>query len=118
MKPYETSYRPEEKLTYFGVAMDDRYVQRFALMFSDGRRISIPYAVLPLIMLDAQARLHIVSRDFHVTITGKNLALLSDYLDRGLVTWIKEKTSPFNKKEEDEFEVIIDKLDISSELLI
>lgn len=99
------SHKQWEKTSpYFGLAPDkDSYIKRFALQLRTGKSYSIPYALLPVIELDSNQTLRILSHDLKVTITGRNLKKLAKHLGDEKVTWIKEDPSGKDSNEESLF---------------
>ena len=78
---------------YFGIAEDTAFVLRIKLLFRDGRRVSIPYAYLPIIELRPDGELSIRTEDLSITVYGRGLVELEQWLSVERVLWIKESES-------------------------
>lgn len=66
------------------------YLKRLKLIFRDGKRISMPYAYLPLITLEAIGNLIIKAGSFVVKIKGRGLDILEEALSQEIVSEIAE----------------------------
>lgn len=95
------SVKDNEKTShYYGIERGNRYVQRFKLLFRDGRVISMPYAHLPVFDYDPVGMLKIQTSEINVMIKGRALNKLLDWFNEQKVLWIKESASGIDGGEE------------------
>lgn len=84
---------------YFGVEQGKTILRRFKLLLRTGKQVSIPYAFLPIIILEHEGLIHIKTNDLHITIEGRGLKALEEHLSQEKVRWIKESVSGLDQEE-------------------
>ena len=96
--------KPVEK-TYagFGVFRGKDTAGRLNLYLKNGAKYSFSYALLPVISFMPPRRLVIKFTGYDVTIEGRGLQILDDYLSQENVNWIKEDPSGFDDPKEEVF---------------
>lgn len=112
---WKSAKAPEQPAECFGIERGNRFVRRFKLFFRDGGIISIPYAHLPVIIFNPDKNLKIKTSDIQITVKGRGLDKLSDWLNEEKVLWIKE--SPSNIDTEDS-EVFVSDIQVDGDLLV
>jgi len=100
---------------FFGLERGNRFVRRFKLLLRDGREFSVPYAYLPIILYDPDRNLIIRTGDVEITIVGRSLKILADWLNEEKVLWIKESESGIDDEDD---EVFILSISVDGELMI
>lgn len=100
----------EQDADFYGLERGNRFVRRFKLFFRTGSVISIPYAYLPVIIYDPDKHLKIKTGELEITIKGRGLDKLSDWLNEEKVLWIKESASNIDSEDGDVFvsEIAVD----------
>ena len=100
----------EKQYSYFGVERNNKMVRRFKLIFRSGKQLSIPYAYLPVIVLEHDGLVCIKTSDLSISIKGRGLKALEEYLSKEVVRWIKESVSNRDTRETEDFisEIIVD----------
>ncbi len=89
---------------YFEVEQRDDYpAPKLCLLFRDGRRVYVPYAHLALIDFQPGEGLKITAHNLAVTICGRGLDKVMDYLYADRVRWIRESNSVMDDGSEDVF---------------
>ncbi len=78
---------------YYALGGQGKYLKRFKLKLRVGSIYSIPYALLPIIILNGNGSLDILSHGLNVNIRGRNLKELEKWLSEEIVLWIKESAS-------------------------
>ncbi len=84
---------------YFGVEQGKINLRRFKLLLRTGKQVSIPYAFLPIIILEHEGLIHIKTNDLNITIEGRGLKALEEHLSQEKVRWIKESISGNDQNE-------------------
>lgn len=92
-KTFPKAKAAREPEQYFAVSGDDIPLKRFKLILRSGASFSVPYALLPIIILTSQKDLLIKSYGLRIHITGRNLEALEEELTDESVLWIKESLS-------------------------
>ncbi|MBO6516060.1 MAG: hypothetical protein JJ975_05880 [Bacteroidia bacterium] len=117
-KTQKTHWQPggkgEKPKKYYGIESGGRPVKRFHLIKKNGIPLCVPYALLPLVTMDAQSNLLIVSHDLKITIKGRNMKKLYDAFGGEAVMWIKESDTEMDDESED---VFVQTIIIASKLL-
>lgn len=90
-------------------------LSRFRLLIRDGRVYSVPYALLPLVILEPERALLIRSSDLEITIQGRNLGKLEEALSTERVSWIKESPSGLD---DGQHELFVSHIQIMGELTV
>lgn len=100
----------EKHYNYFGVERNSKTLRRFKLILRSGRVVSIPYAFLPVMVLEHDGLVCIKTSDLSIEIRGRGLTALEEYLSKEVVRWIKESSSKRDTKETEDFvsEIVID----------
>jgi hypothetical protein len=101
--------------SFFDIERGNRFIRRFKLLFRDGRVISIPYAYLPVIIFDPARNLLIKTTDVEITIKGRTLNTLADWLSEEKVIWIKESESGVDDQGS---EVFVSDIQIDGDLMM
>lgn len=78
---------------YYAVHAKESSPKRLKLYLRTSERISLPYSLLPIIMLVDGSKLYIKAHELLVTIKGRNLDPLEEALSLEHVKWIKESPS-------------------------
>ena len=110
---YSAKSQPKTGKKYFATQPGREIVKRFKLRLRTGRSYSIPYALLPIIELDSNKLLRILSHDLNVTLQGRNLGLVEKHLAEERIIWIRESHSGTDDGESD---VFVSQINVSSEL--
>lgn len=100
----------EKQYSYFGIERNNKTIRRFKLILRSGKQVSIPYAFLPVIVLENEGFVCIKTKDISISIKGRGLKPLEEYLSKEVVRWIKESVSKRDTKETEDFisEIVID----------
>ena len=77
----------------FAVVKSNTYLRRFRLIMRDGRIVSVPYAHLPIIEYVHDQGIIISINELDITITGRGLDELENWLSDEKVLWMKESPS-------------------------
>lgn len=93
----------EEQKHYYGLETGNRVVRRFKLLLRSGKTVSIPYAYLPVITLTAEKQLVINTHDLTITIKGRGLHKIEEWLTEEKVLWIQESHTTTDTDEGDVF---------------
>ncbi|MEP1782124.1 hypothetical protein [Reichenbachiella sp.] len=83
----------ENPAQHYAIASDDEIIKRFKLVLRSGEVYSVPYSLLPVFMLLGGKELIIKAYGVHVTIKGRNLNPIEEYLSNEMLLWIKESPS-------------------------
>ena len=78
---------------HYAIASDDEIIKRFKLFLRSGEVYSVPYSLLPVFMLLGGKELIIKTYGVHISIKGRNLAPIEEYLSDEMLLWIKESAS-------------------------
>ncbi len=65
--------------------------------------MQVSYAVLPNVILQSDQVLEINTGQFRITINGRGLEVLEEYIAREIVNWIKESETLLDDKDEHVF---------------
>lgn len=87
----------------YEVAKNENDPRRFKLIFADGRKISIPYASLPIIILDSEKNLTLRTHGIEVLIRGRGLDIVEQMLSEERVTMIMESNLSVDDNQTDVF---------------
>lgn len=68
-------------------------VKRFKIILRSGETWSIPYSLLPVYRLKDGRQILIITHDLTITIDGRNLSDIEEYLSKEHITWLKESPS-------------------------
>jgi hypothetical protein len=71
-------------------ADDARELRRFRLIFTDGRKISIPYARLPIVLLDTEGTLTLRMGDTEIIIEGRGLEMVEELFSEERIKYLRE----------------------------
>lgn len=99
----------------FGVETGKRLVRRFRLFFRDGGVMSIPYALLPLIILEADKSLKLKAHGLEVLVKGRNLHRVEEWLNEEKLLWLKEANTTMDDNEK--YEVFIASILVEGDLV-
>lgn len=100
----------------FGVETGNRLVRRFKLFFRSGQSISVPYALLPLIILEADKSLRLKAHGVEVLVKGRNLYRIEEWLNEEKLIWIKEAQTDMDDNEK--YEVFIQSIEAGGDLML
>lgn len=76
---------------YFGVEhRDNRLSPKLCMILRTGRTVYLPYSHQPVIDFTPERDLRLVTPQARITITGRGLRALLDYLFEDKLRWIKE----------------------------
>lgn len=103
----------EKPSNYFGIDRSGNVVRRFKLLLRTGQFVSIPYAHLPVVILDHEGQIRILTKDWTILVEGRGLKPLEEYFSNEQVRWIKESPSGIDEEEQEEF---INRISIQGEL--
>ena len=73
------------------------------MLLRSGKTVSIPYAYLPVITLTAEKQLVINTHDLTITIKGRGLHKIEEWLTEEKVLWIQESHTTTDTDEGDVF---------------
>ncbi len=104
------------KKALFGVETRNRLVRRFKLFFRSGQCISVPYALLPLIILEVDKNLRLKAHGLEILVKGRGLHRLEEYLNDEKLIWIKE--APSNMDDAESYEVFIAAIEVDGDLVV
>jgi|GEM_PF-4298597 len=93
----------EASSKYFGVERNNKVLKRFKLLLRSGQQVSIPYAFIPIIILDEKGHIKIKTNEWTVIIAGRGLKSLEEHLSNDQVRWIKESASGIDGNEDRSF---------------
>ena len=92
----------------YALSSDDSVLRKFKIILRCGRTFRIPYAVLPIVELsDSKDRISIMAYGLLITIEGKGLEVIEEYLAEEILLWLKESPS---KKDDGTSRVFISKI--------
>ena len=80
----------------YAVASDDEVVKRLRVFLRNGHRLSIPYSLLPVFILNTEAELIIKAYELLIIIKGRGLARLEEELSLERVVFIRESPSEYD----------------------
>lgn len=78
---------------YYAICADDEVLKRFKIVKRCGKIWSVPYSLLPVLILLEGKELVIKTYGVHVVIEGRNLAVIEEYLSNEMLLWVKESAS-------------------------
>lgn len=100
--------------SFYGVERGNRFVRRFKLIMRTGQMVSVPYALLPIVILEADKSLRIKAHDLEITVKGRNLQKVEEWLNEEKILWLREAGTDFDDKEE--YDVFIQSIGVEGEL--
>lgn len=77
--------------------------KHFDVILRSGTEYTIPYALLPLYVLSGEGAITILAYDLQITIKGRNLKRIRNFLKKETLQWIKESPSGTDIKDDDIF---------------
>ena len=92
----------------FAVTSHDESVSRFKLITRELEVYSVPYSLLPLLVLSENKVLKIITHDIQATLYGRNLDVIEEALSEGHLKWVKESPG----KDDGISQVYINRIDI------
>lgn len=86
---------PDIFTTYqaYAVAKNTEIVKRFKVQLRDGTSYSIPYSLLPIIILTSEMQLIIKAYELFITITGRSLQKIEEALSAETLIYIRQSPS-------------------------
>lgn len=99
----------------FGIETGKRLVRRFRLFFRDGGIMSVPYALLPLIILEPNKSLKIKAQGIEVVVKGRNLGRVEEWMNEEKLLWLKEANTTMDDNEK--YEVFIASISVEGDLV-
>ncbi|MFM9949442.1 MAG: hypothetical protein ACKV1O_16010 [Saprospiraceae bacterium] len=84
-------------LSCVGLAGSGRNAHKLKLIFKNGNRHSFPYAYMSEVEFDVEGKLTILTSDREITIEGRGLDVLEEWLFENKVVWIKEDNRSFDR---------------------
>ena len=104
----DTSFSNSDQL--YALSSDDEIVKKFQLILRCGRKVRVPYAVLPIVEIsDSKDQISIMAYGLLITIDGKNLGKIEEFLAEESLVWLRES---FSKKDDGASEMFISKITI------
>lgn len=104
----------EDYEQYYAVSHDGPPPRRFKLLKRTKAVVSIPYSLLPIIILDDEQNLIIKAYELRIFIEGRNLSPLEKALSEEVVLWISESNS---QKDSGESQVFIRNISIQGDAI-
>lgn len=89
-------------------------LRRFTIFFRTGRRLSVPYYIMPVVDMMPEGILYLKAPGICITIVGRNLGDLEKYFIADRIIWIKESLSGYDTEEED---LYIDHIQVKGKML-
>ncbi|WP_075342490.1 hypothetical protein [Tenacibaculum agarivorans] len=86
----------------YAVASDQSIIRRFRVVLKNGDYYSIPYAFIPAVIYSG-GQLYIRSQGLLISISGKGLSIIEQYLNTENLLYIKESTTGININNDDVF---------------
>lgn len=83
--------------------MADGPLRYFDLILKSGKEYSIPYALLPVYVLSGENELSISAYDLDITIQGRNLKRIRNFLKKETLQYLRESPSGKDAEEDDIF---------------
>ncbi len=111
--PSATSFSSRPKSEYYGVFEPNTYANSLKLIKRDGQIVFMPYSQQPIIFYDPSSGISIKSISLQITVTGRGLAPLAEWLGANRVKWIKECSTGIDDKNEQLFVMDIEFEDLS-----
>lgn len=108
-----TSFSSRPNSEYFGVFEPNTYANSLKLIKRDGQIVFMPYSQQPIIIYEPSSGISIKSISLEITVTGRGLAPLAEWLGANRVKWIKECLSGIDNQKEDLFVMDIEFEDLS-----
>ena len=105
-----------QKKSLYGVEKGNRFVRRFRLFLRNGQVISIPYALLPIVILEADKSLRLKAHGLEVTVKGRSLHKVEEWLNEEKLLWLKEANTDMDDTEE--YEVFIKSIEVEGDLML
>ena len=105
-----------QKKSLYGVEKGNRFVRRFRLFLRNGQVISVPYALLPIVILEADKSLRLKSHGLEVTVKGRSLHKVEEWLNEEKLLWLKEANTDMDDTEE--YEVFIKSIEVEGDLML
>ncbi|MDN5215048.1 hypothetical protein QQ020_23405 [Fulvivirgaceae bacterium BMA12] len=78
---------------YYAIGSEDEVIKRFKLILRSGNKYSVPYSLLPILELSGSSELSIMAYGLLITIEGRNLEPVEEYLSNEILVWLKESSS-------------------------
>lgn len=89
--PSPTSVQSQNQ--FYAVGAPNGVIKRFKIFLRDGSRYSIPYSLLPVLILQGGKEITILAYELQITINGRNLHSIEDHLSNETLLWLKESAS-------------------------
>ncbi|MEQ6117921.1 hypothetical protein [Reichenbachiella sp. MALMAid0571] len=77
---------------FYAIGSEDEVIRRFEIICSE-KKYSFSYALLPIYILENNARLYIKAYELLITIVGRNLSPVHKHFNRENILWIKASAS-------------------------
>ena len=97
------SVMPGMDVESYAIAAEHEVIKRFKLKLRNGNIYSVPYSLLPVIILINGSELVIKTYGVHITIKGRNLDALEEYLSAENLQFVRENPSRKDDGKEDVF---------------
>jgi len=95
----EDNGRIIDDIECYAVAAEGEFLKRFKLILRSGERYSLPYSILPIVILTEEQDLQIKSHGIYITLKGRNLAAIEEYLFSESLLWVKEANTKLDSGE-------------------
>ena len=93
----------EKTYSHFGLHRGRDGPLRIKLLWRNGESFSFSYALLPTVAFYPDVGLVLIFSNYKVSIAGRGLQVLENYLSEERVVWIKESPSAIDDENEDVF---------------
>jgi len=99
----------------FGIETGNRLVRRFRLYLKNGQSFSVPYALLPILILAPDKSLKVKAQGIEVLVKGRNLHRVEEWMNEEKLLWLKEANTTMDDNEK--YEVFIASISVEGDLV-
>ena len=100
---------------FYAVASEDEIIKKFQLILRSGKKYRVPYALLPIAEIsDCSDEISMIAYQLLITIKGRNLEPVEEYLADETLIWVKESPS---RKDDGQSAVFISNITIEGKAI-
>lgn len=89
----------ENRSQSYAIAAEGEVLTRYRLILRSGKVYNLPYSLLPVLILEDNQQLIIKSYGIHITLKGRNLKVIEEYLTSETLLWVRESLSGTDDEE-------------------
>lgn len=104
-----------KKTDLFGIETGNRLVRRFRLYLKNGQSFSVPYALLPILILAPDKSLRIKAQGIEIVVKGRSLHRIEEWMNEEKLLWLKEANTTMD--DDEKYEVFIKSIEVEGDLV-